>query len=99
MKLHFLGPPRIEQAGRAVDFDTRKAPALLAYLAVTGEPQPRETLSTLLWAETDDEHARASLLRTPSARWRSQPDLPPCLGPVSNITCTQVLSRYTSCGI
>ncbi|MBK8836472.1 MAG: tetratricopeptide repeat protein [Anaerolineae bacterium] len=67
MKLHFLGPPRIEQAGRAVDFDTRKAPALLAYLAVTGEPQPRETLATLLWAETDDEHARGSLRRTLSA--------------------------------
>ena len=64
MKLYLLGPPRIEQAGHAVDFDTRKAPALLAYLALTGQPQPRETLATLLWAETDDEHARGSLRRT-----------------------------------
>jgi DNA-binding SARP family transcriptional activator len=67
VKLYLLGPPRIEQAGRAVDFDTRKAPALLAYLALTGQPQPRETLATLLWAETDDEHARGSLRRTLSA--------------------------------
>ena len=67
MKLYLLGSPRIEQAGHAVDFDTRKAPALLAYLALTGQPQPRETLATLLWAETDDEHARGSLRRTLSA--------------------------------
>ena len=44
MQLYLLGPPRIEQAGHAVDFDTRKAPALLAYLALTGQPQPREGL-------------------------------------------------------
>ena len=67
MKLYLLGPPRIEQAGRAIDFDTRKAPALLAYLALCGQPQPRETLAALLWAETDDEHARGSLRRTLSA--------------------------------
>jgi DNA-binding SARP family transcriptional activator/tetratricopeptide (TPR) repeat protein len=67
VKLYLLGPPRIEQAGHTVDFDTRKAPALLAYLAISGQPQPRETLATLLWAETDDEHARGSLRRTLSA--------------------------------
>ncbi len=67
MKLYLLGPPRIEQAGHSVEFDTRKAPAVLAYLAITAQPQPRETLATLLWAETDDEHARGSLRRTLSA--------------------------------
>ena len=45
-------------------FDTRKAVALLAYLAVTDRPHRRETLAALLWPESDQARARAALRRT-----------------------------------
>lgn len=38
-----------------------KALALLVYLALTGRPHLRPALATLLWSETDDEDALASL--------------------------------------
>lgn len=59
-----LGAPRIERDGRAVTFDTRKAVALLGYLATTGRPQRRETLAALLWPDADETHARSALRRT-----------------------------------
>lgn len=59
-----LGAPRIERNGLAVTFDTRKAIALLGYLAVTGRPQRRETLAALLWPDADETHARSALRRT-----------------------------------
>jgi DNA-binding SARP family transcriptional activator len=62
-----LGPPRVERDGRPVTFDTRKAVALLAYLATTGRPQRRETLAALLWPDTDEAHARSALRRTLSS--------------------------------
>ena len=60
----FLGAPGIERDGAPVAVDTRKATALLAYLAVTGREHGREALAALLWPEYDDEHARAALRRT-----------------------------------
>lgn len=65
--LYFLGSPRLERDGRSVATDTRKAVALLAYLAVTDAYQTRDTLAALLWPEMDDERARAALRRTLSA--------------------------------
>jgi DNA-binding SARP family transcriptional activator len=62
-----LGPPRVERDGRPVAFDTRKALALLAYLALGGRPRPRDVLAELLWPERDAEHARGALRRTLSA--------------------------------
>jgi DNA-binding SARP family transcriptional activator len=62
--LKLLGPPRIERGRRAVEMDTRKATALLAFLAVTGQPQARDTLATLLWPDADAERARGALRRT-----------------------------------
>jgi predicted ATPase/DNA-binding SARP family transcriptional activator len=47
--------------------DTRKALALLAYLAVTGEAQRRESLAALLWPEYDHSHALGALRRTLSS--------------------------------
>ena len=67
LRLFFLGPPRIERAGQAVEIDTRKATALLAYLALSGERQTRDTLAAFLWPELDEQRARAALRRTLSA--------------------------------
>ncbi|MPZ50631.1 MAG: hypothetical protein GEU75_15255, partial [Dehalococcoidia bacterium] len=59
-----FGPPRIEVDGLAIQVDTRKAIALLAYLAVEGQVQSRETLAALLWPESDGLSARSALRRT-----------------------------------
>ena len=64
LTLHLLGAPGIARDGAPVAVDTRKATALLAYLAVTGRSHAREALAALLWPEYDDEHARAALRRT-----------------------------------
>lgn len=64
LRLLFLGPPQIEHNGVSVEVDTRKAIALLAYLATTGEPQTRERLAGLLYPDYDDAHARGALRRT-----------------------------------
>src|SRR5579884_4299601 len=64
LAVHLFGPPRIELDGHAVEVDTRKAVALLAYLAVAGRPQSRDVLATLLWEEYDQTAARAALRRT-----------------------------------
>ncbi len=48
--------------GEPVDLTTKKAQALLAYLAVErGRPHTRDQLATLLWADTGDERARHNL--------------------------------------
>ncbi len=65
--LHLLGTPRIERNGTPIAVDTRKAIALVAYLAITKERQTRESLAAFLWPESDSAHARAALRRTLSA--------------------------------
>ncbi len=67
LRLLFLGPPRIERDGQLLDTDTRKATAMLAYLALTGERQSRDALAALLWPDFDDSRAKAALRRTLSA--------------------------------
>jgi len=62
--LTLLGPPRVAVDGGVVVVDTRKAIAMLAYLAVDGPVAARPTLAGLLWPEYDDEHARGALRRT-----------------------------------
>jgi hypothetical protein len=46
LALYLLGPPRIERNGVPIQVDTRKAIALLAYLAVAGENRQRPFVST-----------------------------------------------------
>ena len=53
--------------GAPVGFDTRKATALLAHLAVAERARSREALCELLWPDQDPEHARGALRRTLSA--------------------------------
>lgn len=67
LTISLLGSPRIEVDGVPIAVDTRKAVALLAYLAVTGERKSRDTLASFLWPDYDSEHARAALRRTLSA--------------------------------
>ena len=67
LEIRLLGPVEIEVDGAALHVDTRKAVALLAYLAVTGRPHDREHLVDLLWPGYDEERGRATLRRTLSA--------------------------------
>lgn len=67
LTLRLFGTPRIECDGSPVVVDTRKAVALLAYLALTRQQQSRDTLAALLWPDYDQSHARATLRRTLSA--------------------------------
>jgi len=64
LSLYLLGPPRIECDGLPVKVDTRKAIALLAYVAITRETHRRESLINLLWPESDQTRGRANLRRT-----------------------------------
>lgn len=64
LRISLLGTPLVEFQGRPLDVDTRKATAMLAYLAVTGHPQSREVVAALLWPEFDIDRSRAALRRT-----------------------------------
>jgi DNA-binding SARP family transcriptional activator len=64
LALYLLGPPRIERDGVPLRVDTRKAVALLAYIAATGESHRRDSLVNLLWPEYDHTRGRAALRRT-----------------------------------
>lgn len=65
--VHLLGPPRIERDGRVSMPDTRKAVALLAYLALASRPVGRDEAVALLWPESDATRGRGALRRTLSA--------------------------------
>ncbi|MCC7352327.1 MAG: hypothetical protein IT330_01115, partial [Anaerolineae bacterium] len=65
LTLFFLGAPRMERDGMEIEVDTRKAVALMAYLAVTRQSHSRGALAALFWPEYDQ--ARAALRRTLSA--------------------------------
>ena len=67
LSLYLLGIPRIELNGAPVRVDTRKAIALIAYLAVKDEVQSRDGLAALLWPDLDQTRARGALRRTLSA--------------------------------
>src|SRR3954451_4565022 len=64
LRLLLLGPPQVALDGAPVRFDTRKATALLAVLAVEERPQPRDRLAAMLWPEADATRARSALRRT-----------------------------------
>jgi DNA-binding SARP family transcriptional activator len=64
LEISLIGPPRVARDGQPVSFDTRKAMALLAHLALAERPRSREALCELLWPGRDPEHGRGALRRT-----------------------------------
>ncbi len=67
LEISLLGPPLVTLDGAPLQVDTRKATAMLAYLAMTGEIVRRDQLANLLWPEFEQRKARAALRRTLSA--------------------------------
>lgn len=64
LRLYLFGSPRLEKNGRLAALDTRKALALLAVLAISGQEQQRESLVALFYPEADPEDARGAFRRT-----------------------------------
>ncbi len=59
--LFCFGSPRIECDGREIKLGTRKALALLIYLAITRQAHRRDFLVNLLWPESSQSGGRALL--------------------------------------
>jgi DNA-binding SARP family transcriptional activator len=74
LEVGVLGAPRVRHGDAVLTFPTRKALALLLFLVVEGEPQPRDKLAALFWPERDQQHARAMLRYTLAALRRTLPD-------------------------
>jgi DNA-binding SARP family transcriptional activator len=64
LQLSLLGEPLVQHDETPLTFSTRKALALLVYLAVEGGLHTRKTLSEAFWAELDAKHGRAALRAT-----------------------------------
>src|SRR5947209_5701143 len=64
LHLSLLGTPVVKHGEHILTFSTRKALALLVYLAVDGGTHTRKTLSEAFWPELDAEHGRAALRAT-----------------------------------
>ncbi|HSM56550.1 MAG TPA: tetratricopeptide repeat protein [Candidatus Sulfomarinibacteraceae bacterium] len=62
-QLTLFGAPALECDGQSQHLSRRKARALLAYLAVTGQSHTRESLVALLWPEYGEREGRADLSR------------------------------------
>ncbi|MEZ4718801.1 MAG: BTAD domain-containing putative transcriptional regulator [Caldilineaceae bacterium] len=67
LTIQLLGAPTIAVDGQPIETDTRKATALMAYLAMQPGVHTRDHLATLLWPDLDQTRARAALRRTLSA--------------------------------
>lgn len=64
LEIYLFGAPRIYVHQQPIEVDTRKAVALLAYLAVVNVPVSRAQIVELLWADYDEGRSRSSLRRT-----------------------------------
>jgi DNA-binding SARP family transcriptional activator len=64
LQLSLFGVPIVKHGEKTLTFSTRKALALLVYLAVEGGVHPRKTLSESFWPELDAEHGRTALRAT-----------------------------------
>lgn len=66
LDIRLLGSPQVTIDDEPVNVDTRKAIALLAYLAIE-KSADRDSLAALFWADSPTDRARATLRRTLSA--------------------------------
>src|SRR5215831_2522936 len=75
LRLQLLGGFSVRPgSGPGLSLGTKKAQALIAYLAVPpGRAHPRDKLASLLWGDTGDEQARQSLRQTLAALRRALP--------------------------
>jgi DNA-binding SARP family transcriptional activator/predicted negative regulator of RcsB-dependent stress response len=64
LSIALLGAPRIEVDGQPLAVDTRKATAVLAFLALSGHSHARAVLAELLWPDREPERSRSALRRT-----------------------------------
>ena len=64
LTISLLGAPSIAVDGGPIRVDTRKAIAMVAYLALNPGPHSREALATLLWPDLNQARALAALRRT-----------------------------------
>ncbi|MFN8487208.1 MAG: AAA family ATPase [Caldilineaceae bacterium] len=64
LEIRLFGSPAITIAGALLEVDTRKAIALLAYLAVTHQRYTRDALAALLWPDYNQTEAKGALRRT-----------------------------------
>ena len=64
LQLSLFGVPIVKHGETTLTFSTRKARALLVYLAVEGGAHPRKILSESFWPELDAEHGRTALRAT-----------------------------------
>ncbi len=64
LRLHLLGVPFLERAEQPIPLTIAKGIALLAWLALTPGPQPRERLVDLLWPDSLPDAARKNLRNT-----------------------------------
>ncbi|MEQ9811747.1 MAG: BTAD domain-containing putative transcriptional regulator [Azospirillaceae bacterium] len=80
LSIQLVGPGRISLDGRPVALRSRKAAALLYYLAAhAGDAVTREALCDLLWSRVEGEQARASLRQALSQIRRALPPAPTVL--------------------
>ena len=66
LDIRLLGSPQVTVDDEDVEVDTRKAIAMLAYLAIE-KSADRDSLAALFWADSPPDRARATLRRTLSA--------------------------------
>jgi len=66
LEIRLLGSPVVTSDGKPIEVDTKKAIALLAYLAIE-ESAERDALAALFWADSTPDRAKATLRRTLSA--------------------------------
>jgi predicted ATPase/DNA-binding SARP family transcriptional activator len=64
LQIFLLGNPRIILDDVPIHISTARAIPLIAYLAVTGKSQTRDVLANLLWPESTQKQALASLRTT-----------------------------------